>query len=147
MFKSDRLDEEHLERSALTASQLKKRIVQSQENVKIVSKGTNSRDVSQLFGQHIESVKDKDHVKVMKFLLEANGRWNATRRDASASDIRRIVEETKTINPQLRKELLYSWEKGFIEDERVEQHSALSPILLRKDKNRKSGKSLANLLK
>ena len=35
---SDHLDKEHLERSALTASQLKRRIDQSREHVKIVKK-------------------------------------------------------------------------------------------------------------
>ena len=43
---SDHLGKEHLERSALTASQLKKRIDQSRDNVKIVRKGQKSRDVS-----------------------------------------------------------------------------------------------------
>ena len=59
LVNSDRLDKEHLERSALTASQLKKRIDQLRENVKIVPKGANSRDFSPLFGQQIESSKDR----------------------------------------------------------------------------------------
>ena len=46
---SGRLDKEHLKRSALTASQLKRRIDQSRDNVKIIRKGQNSRDVSPLF--------------------------------------------------------------------------------------------------
>ena len=36
---SDNLDKQHLERSALTASQLKKRIDQSRDSLKIVKKG------------------------------------------------------------------------------------------------------------
>ena len=52
---SDRLDKEHLERSALTASQLKKRIDQSRDSLKIVRKGQNSRDVSPLFKQQVDS--------------------------------------------------------------------------------------------
>ena len=39
----DRLDKEHLERSALTASQLKRQIDQSRDSVKIVRKGQSSR--------------------------------------------------------------------------------------------------------
>ena len=43
---SDNLDKQHLERSALTASQLKKRIDQSRDSLKIVKKGQKSREVS-----------------------------------------------------------------------------------------------------
>ena len=43
---SDRLDKEHLERSALTVLQLKKRIDQSREKVKIVQKGQNNGNQS-----------------------------------------------------------------------------------------------------
>ena len=85
---------------------------------------------------------DRDWAKTLKTLLEANARWNATRRDASDSDIRRLADETSTINPDLRKELLYSWEKGFIE----EQTNVWPPVLLCKDEIRKSGKALTNLL-
>ena len=45
---SDRLDNEHLERSALTASQSKRRIDQSRDNVKIIRKGQNSRPKKEL---------------------------------------------------------------------------------------------------
>ena len=72
--------------------------------------------------------------------------WNATRRDNSANDLRRFVDETSTIHPDLRKELLYSWEFGFIEDNPQEDEPR-SPNLLRMDKNRKSGKALTNPLK
>ena len=113
---SDRLEKEHLERSALTASQLKRRIDQSRDGLKIVSKGQNSRDVSPLVKQQVNSAKDRARARALKELLEANARWNQTRRDTSANDIRRIEDETSTINPELRKELLYSWERGFIED-------------------------------
>ena len=43
---SDYLDKQHLERSALMASQLKRKIDQSRENLKIVRKGKLSRDTS-----------------------------------------------------------------------------------------------------
>ena len=40
-----------------------------------------------------------------------------------------------------------SWDKGFIEDKPAEeQNNAWSPVLLRKDENRKSGKALTNPL-
>ena len=58
------------------------------------------------------------------------------------------MDETSTIKPDLRKELLYSWEKGFIEDKPAEeQNHAWSTILLRKDESRNSGKALTNPLK
>ena len=62
------------------------------------------------------------------------------------NDIKRIVDETSTINPELRKELLYSWEYGFIED-KPEEVEPRSPNLLRKDEGRKSAKALTNMLK
>ena len=109
---SDRLDKEHLKRSALTASQLKRRIDQSRD----IRKGQNSREVSPLFLRNTAAAKERARAKELKQLLEANARWNVTRRDISDSELRRIVDETSTINPELRKELLYSWERGFIED-------------------------------
>ena len=51
-----------------------------------------------------------------------------------------------TINPDLRKELLYSREYGFIED-KPQDDELKTPNLLRKDDNRKSGKALTRLLK
>ena len=141
------MDKEHLERSALTASQLKGPNDQSREGLKIVRKGQNSRDVSPLFKQQVESAKDRIRSRALKELLEANDRWNQTRRDTSANDIRRIVDETSTTNPELRKELLYSWERGFIEDkpENIVSQNQWTPILLRKDEGRKSVKALTNL--
>ena len=141
-----RYDKEHLERSALTASQLKKRIDQSRDNVIIVRKGQSSREVSPLFETEVESAKDKDRAKELKTLLEASARWNATRGDTSANDLRRIVDEMSTINLDLRKELLYSWKNGFIKD-KPQEDEPRSPNLLRKDENRKSGKALTNPLK
>ena len=144
---SDRLDKEHLERSALTASQLKRRIDQSRDNVKIIRKGQNSRDVSPLFLRNTAAAKERARAKELKQLLEANARWNATRRDKSANDLRRIVDETSTINPELRKELLYSWERGFIEDKQSAETDNWSGNFLRKHKQRKSGKALTIPLK
>ena len=146
---SDRLDKEHLERSALTASQLKRRIDQSRDGLKIVRKGQNSRDVSPLFKQQVDSAQDRARARALKELLEANARWNQTRRDTSANDLRRTVKKTSTINPELRKEMLYSWERGFIEDkpEDIVSQRQWSPILIRKDEGRRSGKALTKPLK
>ena len=117
--------------------------------MKIVRKGQNSRDVSPLFKQQADSAKDGARARALKELLEANARWNQTRRDTSANDLRRIVDETSTINPELRKERLYSWERGFIEDKPEDSVSQekWSPILLRNDEGRRSGKALTKPLK
>ena len=146
---SARLDKEHLERSALTASQLKKRIDQSRDGLKIVRKGQISRDVSPLFKQQVDSAQDRARARALKELLDANARWNQTRRDTSANDLRRTVDETSTINLELRKEMLYSWERGFIEDKPEDSVSQRqwSPKLIRKDEGRKNGKALAKPLK
>ena len=57
---SDYLDKQHLERSALTASQLKRRIDQSRKNLKIVRKGQLSRDTSPLHKQQVTSDRDRE---------------------------------------------------------------------------------------
>ena len=136
-----------MERSALTATQLKKRIDQSRENVKIVKKGQISWEVSPLFKTEVESARDRSRATALKTLLEANARWNEARRDTSTNDLRRTVDETSTINPDLLKELLYSWQYGFIEDKPEEDALSGSPTLISKDDNRKSGKALTNPLK
>ena len=144
-----RYDKEHLDSSALTASQLKRRIEQSRDGLKIVKKGQNSRDVSPLFKQQVDSAQDRARARALKELLEANFRWNQTRRDTSANDLRRSVEETSTTNPELRKEMLYSWERGFIEykPEDIVSQRQWSSILIRKDEGRRSGKALTKPLK
>ena len=144
---SDRLDKKHLEKSALTASQLKRRIDQSRENVKIIRKRQNSRDVSPLFLCNTTAAKERARAKELKQLLEANARWNATRRDISDSELRRVVDETSTRKPELRKELLYSWERGFIEDKEPTVTDNLSGSFLRKHERRKQGKALTIPLK
>ena len=136
-----------MERSALTATQLKKRIDQSRDNVKIVKKEQISRDVSPLFKTEVESARDRSRATVLKTLLEANAQWNEERRDTSTNDLRRIVDKTSTINPDLRKELLYSWQYGFIEDKPREDALTGSPTLSRKYDNRKREKALTNSFK
>ena len=144
---SDYLDKQHLERSALTASQLKRRIDQSRENFKILRKGQLSRDTNPLHKQQVNSDRDRQRAKALKELLEANGRWNQERRDAAKNDIRRIVDETGLLNPDLRKEMIYSWEKGFIEDKEIEKSKSSPKTTLRKDPLRKSGQALTKQLK
>ena len=58
-----------------------------------------------LFKQQVDSAQDRARARALKELLEANARWNQTRRDTSANDLRRTEEETSTINPELRKEM------------------------------------------
>ena len=130
---SDYLDKQHLERSALTASQMKRRIDQSRENLKIVRKGQLSRDTSPLHKQQLTSDRDKERAKALKELLEANARWNYERRDAAKNDIRKLVDETGQLNPDLRKEMIYSWEKGFVEDKVENQCKSPPKTILRKD--------------
>ena len=144
---SDSLDKQHLERSALTASQMKRRIDQSRENLKIVRKGQLSRDTSPLHKQQITSDRDKERAKALKELLEANARWNYERRDAAKNDIRKLVDETGQLNPDLRKEMIYSWEKGFVEDKVENQCKSPPKTILRKDPLRKSGQALTRPLK
>ena len=144
---SGRLDKEHLEISALTASQLKRRIDESRDNVKIIRKGQNSRDVSPLFLKDTTAAKERARANELKQLLEANARWNATRRDISDSELRRIVDETSTTNAELRKELLYSCELGFIENKQNAETDNWSGNFLRKHEQRKSGKALTIPLK
>ena len=126
---------------------MKKRIDQSRDNVTILRKGQNSRHVSPLFKQQLQSAKDSQRARALKTLLEAKARWNATRMHTSAKNVLRIVEKTSRKNLELRKELLYSWERGFIEDKPIKQCGAQAQNLLRKDKSRKSGKAMTNTLK
>ena len=57
------------------------------------------------------------------------------------------MDETGLLNPDLRKEMTYSWEKGFVED-KVENQCKSSPkTILRKDSLRKSGQALTKQLK
>ena len=97
--------------------------------MKIVGKGQTSRDVSPLFQPHTLAARERERAKELKQLLEARARWNATRRDTSANDFRRTV-------------LLYSWEKGFIENKPNNDTAFMSGNVLRKNEQKKSGKAL-----
>ena len=113
---SDNLDKQHLERSALTASQLKKRIDQCRDSLKILKKGQKSRDVGPLFKQASMTTQERNSARTLRNLLEANANWNTERRRYDGPSLSQLVDTTSTIDPELRKELLYSWEKGFVED-------------------------------
>ena len=119
------------------------------EKVKIV--GTSAHYFcyyGSYYGSHYTTAaKERARAKELKQLLEANERWNATRRDISDSELRRVVDETSTINPELRKTLLYSWERGFIEDKQPKVTENLSGSFLRKHEQRRSGKALTIPLK
>ena len=71
---SDHLDKQNLERSALTASQLKKRKDQSRDSLKIVKKRQRNRDVSPLFEQEHKTTQDRNRARTLKALLEANAK-------------------------------------------------------------------------
>ena len=57
------------------------------------------------------------------------------------------MDETGQLNPDLRKEMIYSWEKGFVEDKVENQCKSPPKTILRKDPLRKSGQALTRPLK
>ena len=110
-------------------------------------KGQNSREVSPLFRHQMSSVRDREKARTLKTLLEANAKWNTKWRESARNYLRRTLDDASTINPHLRKELLHSWERGFVEDKLTPAKTDLSPNLPCKDENRKSGTALTNPLK
>ena len=50
-------------------------------------------------------------------------------------------------NPELRKEMIYSWEKGIIKDKEEKNSPSPKKTILRKDDLRKSGQALTKSLK
>ena len=101
---SDHLDKQHLERSALTANQLKKRIDQSPDSLKIVKKGQKSRNVSPLFKQANMSTQEKNRARNLRNLFEANASCNPERRSYDGPSLQQLVDTTSTIDPELRKD-------------------------------------------
>ena len=57
------------------------------------------------------------------------------------------MDETGLLNPDLQKEMIYSWEKGFVEDKVENQCKSPPKTILRKDPLRKSGQALTRPLK
>ena len=80
----------------------------------------------------------------LKALLEANAKWNAERRELAGNDLQQLVDGTSTINPELRKPLLYSMERDFVGDKPTAHYKNLSTTLLCRDDHRKSGAALTN---
>ena len=111
---SDNSVKKHLERSALTANQLKKRIDQSRDSLKIVRKRQRSRDVSPLFRQQTKTAQDRERARTLKAFLAANAKWNAEHRRMAGHDLQQLVDGMSTTDPELKKELLYSWERGLL---------------------------------
>ena len=58
------------------------------------------------------------------------------------NDLQQLVDAMSTIDPELGKELLYSLERGFIEDKPTAPKKNVPANLLGRDDNRKSGAAL-----
>ena len=69
--------------SAVTASQLKRQIDQSMENVMIERKRLISRDVSPLFKQQTADRKARERQGVLRRFLEANLACSGVRRETA----------------------------------------------------------------
>ena len=117
MNNSDYLDKQKLEGLAWTASQIKRRIGQSRENLKIIRRGDLDSDTSPMYKQQLSTDRDRQRAKALKELSEANARRNEERRDAAKNG---IVYAAGQSNPNFRKKMKYSWEKGFIKDKEEE---------------------------
>ena len=57
---------------------------------------------------------------------------------------RRIVDETGLSNPELQKEMIYSWEKGFIEDKEQQNTHSPKKTIWRKDEVERVAKRSQN---
>ena len=92
------------------------------------------------------TTQERNRVRTLRALLEANAKWRAERRKLERQDLQQLVDVTSTIDPDLKKELLYSWERGFVED-KPKGSEWNSQNLLRRDKNCRSGAPLTNPFK
>ena len=92
------------------------------------------------------STQERNRARTLRNLLEANANWNAKRRRYDGPSLSQLVDTTSTIDPELRKELLYSWEKGFVED-KPKGSEWNSHNLSRRDETRKSGAALTKPFK
>ena len=87
------------------------------------------------------STQERNRAKYLRALLEANAKWNAERQKLEGKDLQQLVDVTSTIDPDLRKELLYSCERGFVEGKTKGPEGNSHKLLLR-DENRRSGAAL-----
>ena len=92
------------------------------------------------------TTQERNRARTLRNLLEANADWNAERRRYDGPSLSQLVDATSTIDPELRKELLYSWEKGFVED-KPKGSEWNSHNLSRRDETRKSGAALTKPFK
>ena len=92
------------------------------------------------------STQERNRARTLRNLLEANANWNAERRKYDGPSLTQLVDTTSTIDPELRKELLYSWEMGFVED-KPKWSEWNSHNLSRRDETRKSGAALTKPFK
>ena len=92
------------------------------------------------------STQERNRARTLRNLLEANANWNAERRRYDGPSLTQLVDTTSTIDPELRKELLYSWEKGFVED-KPKGSEWNSHNLSRRDETRKNGAALTKQFK
>ena len=83
-----------------------------------------------MFKQQLTIVRDRERSKVLTNLLEANARWNEERGDAAKSDIRGILDAAGQSNTKLRKEMIYCWDRGFIEDKEEEKSPSPKKTIL-----------------
>ena len=70
------LDKQHLEWSALTASQLKRRLDNSRDHKKIVQQRQLRRKVSPIFKQQTANQKERERQRVLKNFMEAKAACN-----------------------------------------------------------------------
>ena len=92
------------------------------------------------------TAQKRNRARTLRALLEANAKWNAERRKLEGEDLQELVDVTSTIDPDFRKELLYSWERGFVED-KPKGSKRNSQNLLRRGENSTSGAALTNPFK
>ena len=123
-----------------------KRIDQSRDSLKIVENGQRSRDVSPLFKQENMTTQERNRARTLRTLLEAIAKWNSERRNFEGQDLQQLVDATSTIYPELRNELLYSWERGFVEDKPIGSEWN-SQNKLRRDENLKNWAGLTKPFK
>ena len=100
-----------------------------------------------MYKQQLSTAQDRQQAKALGDLLEANARLNEERRDAAKNEMRRIVDAAGQSNPELRNEMMYSWERGFIKDKKEENPISPKKTMFRKDDLRKTGQALTKPLK
>ena len=91
-----------------------------------------------MYKLQLSPARDRELAEVLKDLLEAYARWNEEHGDAAKNEIWQIVDAAEQSNPEIRKEMINSCERGFIEDKEEEKLPLPKKTILRKIKFRKS---------